>query len=157
MLEKDIEGAVGKRLYQWSRETGTPVHYLKLTILGNRGWPDRILLWKNKGVMFVEFKRPGEEPRKLQLYVHELLTSLGFEVQVHDNVDVAVEAIKAKVGATPRAGEGHEADLRWGGRAAVLASGKRQDLGCAEVVSDTEEGGHGGQAAGDSPSTGSDN
>ena len=140
VLEKDIENAVGKALNAWSREQGTPLLYLKLSVLGNRGYPDRMVVYQGR-ILFIEFKRPGEEPTKRQLYVHQLLRDLGHEVQVHDNADEAVAAIKAEVATKTGAGAGHEAYLRWTGRSAVLASGKRQDLGCAEVVSNTEEGG----------------
>jgi hypothetical protein len=139
MLEKNIEADVGKKLHYWAREQGFNLHYLKLTVLGNRGWPDRLLLWPNRGMMFIEFKRPGEVPRKLQLYVHDALRKLGFEVQVHDNIDVAVAAVKTYVESTARAGTGHETDTGGPWRAAILASGKRQDLGCAEVVQYPEE------------------
>ena len=140
VLEKDIENAVGKALNAWSREQDTPLLYLKLSVLGNRGYPDRMVVYQGH-ILFIEFKRPGEEPTKLQLYVHQLLRDLGHEVQVHDNADEAVAAIKAEMATKTGAGAGHEAHLRWTGRSAVLASGKRQDLGCAEVVSNTEEGG----------------
>lgn len=98
MLESEIEAAVGTRLLRWGQEElGSTILYLKLNLKGRRGLPDRLILWKPRGVMFIEFKRPGGEPRKLQVYVHRILEELGFTVEVHDNVDRALESIKAKI------------------------------------------------------------
>ena len=138
-LEKDIENAVASRLNQWARDKGIKLSYLKLTIPGNRGYPDRLILADGGRAIFVEFKRPGEVPRKLQVYTHEWLKELGFEVQVHDTVDGAMEKITAYLDATSGTGEGHETDSAGRRRAAILASGKRQDLGCAEVVPNIEK------------------
>lgn len=139
MLEKDIEAAVASRLNQWARAKGIKLSYLKLTIPGNRGYPDRLILAEGGRALFVEFKRPGEVPRKLQVYTHDWLRQLGFEVQTHDTIDGAMEAITAYLDSTPRTDSWHEADSAGRRRAAILASGKRQDLGCAEVVPDIEE------------------
>ena len=114
-LEKDIEVAVGREVLQLSKELNMPIHYLKLTIAGNRGWPDRLLLWPNRGVMFIEFKRPGQKPRKLQEFVHAAIRRLGFVVEVHDNVSRAVAAIEAQVVAQTGAGARNEADPKGGG------------------------------------------
>jgi hypothetical protein len=139
LLEKDIEAAVASRLNQWARDKGIKLSYLKLTIPGNRGYPDRLILADGGRAIFVEFKRPGETPRKLQVYTHEWLKELGFEVQVHDTVDGAMEKITAYLDSTSGAGAWDEANSAGRRRAAILASGKRQDLGCAEVVQYPEE------------------
>jgi len=110
MLEKNIEAEVGRQVKEWSRDIKLELHYLKLTIVAGRGWPDRLILCPNRGALFIEFKRPGEQPRKLQLHIHAILRKLGFEVQIHDDVNIAVAAIKTYVDATARAGAGHEAD-----------------------------------------------
>ena len=115
LLEYDIENGVKCDVTKWARSQGIDVYFLKLTILGFRGWPDRLILWPGGGILFIEFKRPGEKPRKLQEYVHDIIRKLGFEIQVHDNRDIAVAAIKAKVGAAPRTSAGHEEDSGGGG------------------------------------------
>ena len=48
-----------------------------------RGYPDRILIHHGT-VVFVELKRPGEKPRKLQMYRIEELISHGANVEVAD-------------------------------------------------------------------------
>ena len=55
---------------------------LKLVSPGWAGAPDRLVLLPGGRVMFVEAKRPGEEPRPLQAYRHRELERLGFEVRV---------------------------------------------------------------------------
>lgn len=47
------------------------------------GWdgaPDRIVLLPGAKIVFVELKRPGEKPRKLQTKRAEELRALGFKV-----------------------------------------------------------------------------
>ena len=88
-LEASIEKAVGQRLEKWLHLRGWAALYLKLNVLGMRGFPDRLILFRNGQALFVEFKRAGEEPRKLQLYVHKVLEAMGFQVHCYDNVDEA--------------------------------------------------------------------
>ncbi len=45
---------------------------------GFDGMPDRVVLLPHGKIGFVEVKRPGEEPRPLQVSRHELLRRLGF-------------------------------------------------------------------------------
>jgi hypothetical protein len=52
---------------------------------GTSGWPDRIVLFPDGKVDFVEVKASGEEPRKLQKHRHEQLRILGFQVYVLDS------------------------------------------------------------------------
>lgn len=65
---------------------------LKLNVSGRRGWPDRIYLFNGR-VMFIEFKRQGEQPRKLQEYVHGQLRQHGFGVFVVDNLQQGRDCI----------------------------------------------------------------
>lgn len=58
---------------------------LKFTSPGFDGMPDRLLLFPNGRVAFVELKAPGKKPRKLQLARHRLLRKLGFKVFVIDS------------------------------------------------------------------------
>ena len=54
---------------------------------GVRGWPDRLLLRPGGRVTWIEFKRLGEKPRPLQVYVLELLTKLGFRAVWVDTME----------------------------------------------------------------------
>ena len=98
--ESDIETEVKNGTVLLAYELGVPIYFLKLNVLGMRGWPDRLLFWPYGNLMFIEFKRPGEEPRKLQQWIHKNLRDIGFEVQVHDDAARALESIKAYILAT---------------------------------------------------------
>ena len=66
---------------------------LKFYSPGNNGVPDRIVLLNGK-CYFVELKKPGEVPNKLQKAVHRRFKKLGFEVYIIDNVEKVGEFIK---------------------------------------------------------------
>ncbi len=52
---------------------------------GLNGVPDRLALLPDGKFGFVEVKRPGEKPRKLQVRRHLQLQSLGYKVFVLDD------------------------------------------------------------------------
>ena len=104
MLESYIEKRTRLLVLEWARGYDITVVVLKLTML--RGWPDRLFLWQGGGVLFVEFKKPGEKPRPLQKHIHKLIENLGFKVQVHDDIDRAVEAITREISAQAGASKG---------------------------------------------------
>jgi hypothetical protein len=49
----------------------------------HRGWPDRAFV-RNRRIIFVEFKRPDEEPRRQQVYRIKKLKQAGETVLVVD-------------------------------------------------------------------------
>ncbi|WP_350343246.1 VRR-NUC domain-containing protein [Proteinivorax tanatarense] len=58
---------------------------LKFTSPGMAGMPDRLVLFSNGRLFFVELKAPGEKLRALQLKRKEQLEELGFKVYVIDS------------------------------------------------------------------------
>jgi hypothetical protein len=44
--------------------------------------PDRVLVLPFRPDVFIEFKRPGEQPTKIQLYWHWRLRQMGKRVEV---------------------------------------------------------------------------
>lgn len=91
-LEADIEArAVGRIL----RETGVPS-----SKLGQQGDPDRIFWIPGGKPLIIEFKRPGEYPRPLQVEKIRRLVALGYNVGVADNVDDALRAVQQALDAT---------------------------------------------------------
>lgn len=52
------------------------------------GLPDRIVLKPRGRVWFVEVKTTGKQPTARQLFVHDLLKGLGFEVWVIDTQEL---------------------------------------------------------------------
>lgn len=64
---------------------------------GTNGMPDRIVLMPGGNLAFVELKAPGEKPRPLQVYRHQQLRDLGFQVFVMDDFDqtqMIIDAIR---------------------------------------------------------------
>jgi len=59
---------------------------LFVKIQGTKGWPDRLLLTPGGVYIWVELKRLGEQPTKLQLYIHSLIRKRGGRVEVIDQV-----------------------------------------------------------------------
>lgn len=76
MLEKSVEQFFKNQVKQRCPDALC----LKFVSPGFAGVPDRIVLLPGGRVVFVELKRPGKAPRKLQQYVHGLLKRLGFVV-----------------------------------------------------------------------------
>ena len=60
---------------------------------GLAGMPDRLVLLPGGRLTFVEVKAPGKKPRLLQVYRHEQLRQLGFQVLVLDHPDQIPEII----------------------------------------------------------------
>jgi hypothetical protein len=60
---KTTESKIEKKVVEWCRKNGV-LNY-KFASPSNRGVPDRVLMFKGK-VMFLELKRPGNEPTALQ-------------------------------------------------------------------------------------------
>lgn len=72
--------------------------YYKFVSPGHSGVPDRIVIG-NGYTIFVELKKPGEKPRKLQEKIIENMTAHGAIVFTIDNktdIDVLIHAIDAK-------------------------------------------------------------
>ena len=57
MLERDIEKAV----CDYAKKEYDAIAY-KFTSPGRRNVPDRIIVFPNGGVIFIEFKAPGKKP-----------------------------------------------------------------------------------------------
>ena len=79
------------------------VDSIKLYGVAYGGWPDRIFLVPGGRPLFIEFKRPGEEPDERQKEIHRRLRAAGYVVEVHDNRDAALLSIRraAEVGPEP--------------------------------------------------------
>lgn len=137
--ETSIENRFCINIGNWARDRGILVCTLKLNIKGRRGFPDRLVLWEGHNLLFIEFKRPGEEPRKLQKYIHEFLRDMGFEVAVYDDSDIAFRDVQAKIRATAPTAKEHEAG-RYGTRlSSLFETGPGEDGGSSEGVRHPEE------------------
>ncbi|MNK37360.1 VRR-NUC domain protein [compost metagenome] len=83
VLEASIEAIV----IAFAEERGW--FYRKVAWLGRRGAPDRLFA-RDGRIVFVEFKRPGEEPRLLQKREIARMRAAGIEVHVIDDVDAGM-------------------------------------------------------------------
>lgn len=79
MLEKQVERYLVKQVKSLGGIS------LKLTSL--IGIPDRLVLLPEGRVVFVELKRPGEMPRKIQEMRMKQLRRLGFKTYVADSYE----------------------------------------------------------------------
>ena len=59
-LEKDEEAAIKK----WCDKRG--LLFIKFTPMGEKGWPDRIAILPDGTHVWIELKRNGKKPTKLQ-------------------------------------------------------------------------------------------
>lgn len=66
---------------------------VKFVSPGLRGVPDRLFIREGRHV-FIEFKRPGEEPTEQQYKRHREMRAHGAEVHWTDNLEQAKEILK---------------------------------------------------------------
>lgn len=87
---KQIENDVETYLYKQAKKHDILCY--KFTAPSTAGVPDRILIGNNKTV-FLELKRPGEKPRKLQFAIHKRMREHGATVFVADTKPLVDEII----------------------------------------------------------------
>lgn len=58
------------------------------------GLPDRLCLFPNHKMAFVETKTTGQKPRRIQVYMHKKLRALGFRVEVIDSVEKVINFVE---------------------------------------------------------------
>lgn len=83
--EGKIEAYLKKRVL----ETGGSIR--KLSWIGRRGAPDRLVWWPGPDLYFIEMKSPGKKPTKQQEREHARLREDGFQIAVIDSKE-AVDA-----------------------------------------------------------------
>src|SRR5262245_2427902 len=66
---------------------------LKLNLMGNKGWPDRLFLLPLRPAL-IEFKRIGEEPYLLQFHRIGVLYTLGYDVAWTSNYGAAYDFLE---------------------------------------------------------------
>lgn len=58
------------------------------------GLPDRLCLFPNHKMAFVETKTTGQKPRRIQAYMHKKLRALGFRVEVIDSIEGVINFVE---------------------------------------------------------------
>jgi hypothetical protein len=82
-MPERLESEIESKVVDYAKSKGCMER--KMNGPGYRGWPDRLFMYNGK-VVWVEFKRLGEEPTNLQRFIHGRLRDNGFDVEVVDNV-----------------------------------------------------------------------
>ena len=91
MLERDVERRLKSRVEKMIPGSMC----LKFVSPGTRGVPDRVILLAEGVTVWVELKRPGEEPRPEQTAIHRRMAKAGAVVLVVDSyeaVDLVVQS-----------------------------------------------------------------
>ena len=86
-IENDIENYMKRECEK------NDILFYKFTSPSRRGVPDRILIG-NGQVIFVELKKPGETPRKLQVKIIQRMRDHGADVRVIDTIEGTDALIK---------------------------------------------------------------
>ena len=86
--EKDLERTFSDQLNRTKK-----VWVIKLLSTFIKGLPDRMVLCKGGYVGFAEIKTTGKKPTKIQLYIHDKLKELGFEVFIIDDIECRDRAV----------------------------------------------------------------
>lgn len=60
---------------------------------GRRHAPDRLFARKDRGQVYIEFKKPGEKARRGQEIEHRKMRKAGIEVHVCDNITEALKIL----------------------------------------------------------------
>lgn len=84
------EDDVRKKVLEWAKINKVLHIRLHFGAGVEAGWPDDIFLFTGGTVAWIEFKRPGKEPRKLQHYRLGQLRDRGFRADWFDDSDRAV-------------------------------------------------------------------
>lgn len=79
-----LESSVERAVCAYAKKKG--VRNKKLGGWGERGWPDRMFLYRGR-VVFVEFKAEGKLPTPKQVLMLNALSDEGFGTSVVDNVE----------------------------------------------------------------------
>ncbi len=114
MDERSVERILKQRV-----ESAIPgAKCLKFVSPGYTGVPDRIILLPGGAVVFVELKRPGEQPRQRQLFVQAQIRKLGFTVAgCVDSPEAVNEVVRLCFMTSGRARADLERKTRKAGRA----------------------------------------
>lgn len=105
--ENDVE----RRVVDWALDEGFLP--FKLNLQANTGWPDRLWLFAYPFVAFIEFKRPGEEPRPLQEERIKELKDRGYPTGVFSDAEEAIAWLEAKKNAVKRRQVNPSTSMRW--------------------------------------------
>ena len=88
-----LEAHEEQRVLKWC--TDHRVLCIKFTPMGSCGWPDRICIFPNGFHVWLELKRRGKKPRKLQLFRMGQLEETGAVSAWFDSADKTIAFLKS--------------------------------------------------------------
>ena len=92
-MNKTSEKVIERKLVEAVKEKGGMC--IKLLSDYITGLPDRLCLFPGQKAIFVELKTTGEKPRKIQVFIHNRLRTLGFRVEVIDTLEGITKLIES--------------------------------------------------------------
>lgn len=93
MKQIDSEKLVERKLVELVKARGGMC--IKLLCDQLIGLPDRLCLFPNGEVVFVELKTTGRKPSRIQVFMHKKLRALGFRVEVIDTVQGVIDFVNS--------------------------------------------------------------
>ena len=93
MKQIDSEKLVERKLVELVKANGGMC--IKLLCDQLIGLPDRLCLFPNGEVVFVELKTTGRKPSRIQVFMHSKLRFLGFRVEVIDTVKGVIDFVNS--------------------------------------------------------------
>jgi hypothetical protein len=119
-LEKKIE----KKVCDYAKKNGflTP----KVTVVSERGWPDRLFIDPEGWCVFIEFKQKGKPLQPIQEYRCLQLTERNMSVLVIDSIEQGIEYVDSMVAARVPEESDEDAPLP-GERRIILGPGIREN------------------------------
>ena len=89
------ESSVESKVVAYAERRG--ILHLKLSVKFRRGWPDHLFCIPGGKPVFIEFKRPGERPTKLQMFVMDKLEKVGYNVYWTSGAEEAIDYLKGAI------------------------------------------------------------
>lgn len=132
MLEKDIEG----RVRAWAVKHGFLVVKVRFAEVG---YPDRLFISPKGHTIFIEFKRPGEQPEQIQLYRLRQLQSRNIPAYWSDNYVGAVNILKAALEPEELPEKSNPSPVVTGIRRAISGPRAGQDVDGPRYPQDSED------------------
>lgn len=131
ILESQIEDEVVK----WARRMGFLTPKVKFM---EDGWPDRLFISPHGHTIFIEFKRPGEKPTRLQMYRILELTKRGIPAFTSDNVTYAIGILKEALEPSSVPGTCYPDAAQPSSGRIIPGPGIRKDLNSPSYLQDSE-------------------
>ena len=123
-MSRSLEKKIEKKVCEYAKKHGflTP----KVTVVSERGWPDRLFIDPDGWCVFIEFKQQGKELSPIQEYRCLALTERNMSVLVVDSIEQGIEYVDSMVAArVPE--EGDEDAPLTGERRIILGPGTREN------------------------------